>query len=149
MVVLLLLISDDTSEIVFKISVAPVIDIFCGILGQIKDGVGSGVIVGSGVYVRVCDTDEDADAEPLEDEDDVCVTDGDDVCVIDDVGVIDEEEFEENIKHGVYIPSDSLEVSMGKVSHSDSDCGCAYDIKKNVLTSNQNILRISIYYRDF
>jgi hypothetical protein len=72
---------------VFKMSVAPVIDIFGGIRGQMTDGLGVPVAVAVGVWANVCDPEEEADADPVADEDDVPVTDEEPV-----------DEFEGNIK---------------------------------------------------
>jgi len=55
LVVLPLVLSDDTSERIFKISVAPEREIFCGICGQIKDGVGVCVLDGLIIIDSVCD----------------------------------------------------------------------------------------------
>jgi hypothetical protein len=133
LVVLPLVLSDDTSERIFKISVAPEREIFCGICGQIKDGVGVCVLDGliiidsvcDGVFVSVCEADAvsvcEADAVSICEGDAVSVSEGDAVSVSEGDAVSVSEADDVPVSEGDAVSVSEAEAEGVPVSEAEAD----------------------------
>jgi hypothetical protein len=120
LLVVLLVVSDDTSERIFKISAAPDREIFCGICGQIKDGVAVCVLDGLinidrvcvGVFVSVSEVDgvlvPDVEPVPVPDVELVPVPDTEEVPVPEAEAEAEEEGVPVSEAEGVSVPDTNV-----------------------------------------